>query len=819
MRLEATLSSRIYCRVWFDRLLERIQNHPGPVILEGGEAYGAPFLLDALGERQKLAWMQISPVDAKDGIALGNVLADAINSSLHATLLPHALPFTFGMELLKSQLPHIGPLYLACSNANYNTLFQNALLSLHGDNLKIVLDVDEVIDVPEGALYLNRSEIRLTETEARVLAGVLEQSQTEMLLAASRGAYYTFLTSLHRIKGEPDPLLPSPTGSLVPADRERLVSPDALLDTLMQLKRYVEALDLAVMKFPGRVPEVLKEAGPVYQDKGLIGRLYLLLQSLEPAHQDNEEVLEWLFVGAAGRGEYRDMVPRVEDFLAKHEAPELRARYAATLHDSDRQLAEIQRAAAQHSSPLSLFQLGRLHPDPAEGVSVLTESVRVAEEHGRPYDIARNAGALAQRLLHVGSFEQASIWAEWALRVFDQNQLKDGSRRLHLLNIWAYSRLLIGETVGLDVMLRDTEKALANTGLGLVELFRSTLAELELSRGNLVKAERLALDNLMHSPRRLLGSHAVTAVRVLLEQGEVKRALLEGKRAFELTAGEADDFALPAALALGMAQSFEQPEKARSHLVRVMDAKNLAYEYRAMAALHLLLPLGGNDAAVPDDQITVLKTIPLGGLKLLSGPEQVFSNVWQELLGTNLPLHISVLGTPQVTLHGQPIKLQHRQLEILTLLALSPKGLSLEALHTALYEDVQASIDGLKVLVTRLRKAVPIGTQPYRISTPFYLDARACEEHLDEGKVRAALGLYRGAVFPESDAPGILEARGWLEERIRQAALNSGDVEVLYAFGGILKNDLEVWEAALASLPRGDPRVPLVRAHLENAYR
>lgn len=306
---------------------------------------------------------------------------------------------------------------------------------------------------------------------------------------------------------------------------------------------------------------------------------------------------------------------------------------------------------------------------------------------------------------------------------------------------------------------------------------------------------------------------------MLLEKGDVKRALSEGKRAFELTAGEADDFALPAALALGMAQSFDQPEKARPHLVRVMDAKNLAYEYRAMAALHLLSPLGDNDAAVPDEQLTVLKTIPLGGLMLLSGPEHVFSNVWQELLGKNLPLHISVMGTPGVTLHGQAVKLPHRQLEILTLLALSSEGLSLEALHTALYDDVHASVDGLKVAVTMLRKAIPIGTQPYRVATPFHLDARTCEEHLDAGRVRAALGLYRGAVFPESDAPGILEARGWLEERIRQAALSSGDVEVLYALGGILKNDLEVWEAALMSLPEGDPRVPLVRARLETVYR
>lgn len=387
-----------------------------------------------------------------------------------------------------------------------------------------------------------------------------------------------------------------------------------------------------------------------------MGRLYLLLRSLSEEHQDNEEVLAWLLLSAGSRGEHRELLPRVERFLASNEAPHLRLRYAATLHDAHEQLAQAQRAAAQEPSPLALFQLGRLHPEPSEGVAVLKKSVRVAEAYGRPYDVARNAGALAQRLLHMGSFRQASIWAEWALRFFDEHQLKDGDRRLRLLNIWAYSRLLIGEGVGLDAMLRVAERALTHTELGLADLFRSTLAELELARGNVAAAERLAAENLSRSPRRLLGVHAVTAVRVLLEKGKIKQALSEGRRAFELTAGEGDDYALPAVLALGMAQSYGESDS-NHYLVRVMDAPSLAYEYRAAAALYLLSPHNKKQVVVPKKHIDFLKTVPLGGLKVLSGPEHVFSGVWQGLLGTKLPLHIRVLGEPRVTLDAQPLEL------------------------------------------------------------------------------------------------------------------------------------------------------------------
>lgn len=711
-------------------------------------------------------------------------------------------------------MPQIGPLTIVCSNANYNLLFQNSLLTLHGGASKVILDLTIVGNVPPQALYLKRSELKLTLAEAREMAGMIDEDHLEVLYKAADGAYYTFLTGLCRIKGDPYPLVPTPTSSEVPGDRESLFAPEALLNTLLQLKRYVEALDLAVMQLPKRVPEVLKEAGPIYQEQGLMGRLYLLLRSLQVEHQDHEEVLAWLLVAANNQGEYRELLPRVEAFLAHHEAPHLRLRYAATLHDAREQFNEAQRAAAHDPSPLALFQLGRLHLDPAEGVAILTKSVRVAEAYGRPYDVARNAGALAQRLLHTGAFRQASIWAEWAVRFFDEHQLKDGDRRLRLLNIWAYSRLLIGEGVGLDTMLRVAQQALTHTELGLADLFRSTLAELELSRGNLVAAEKLAAANLAHSPRRLLGIYAVTAVRVLLEKGDVKQALLEGQRAFELTTGESDDFALPAALALGMAQSYEDPKSSIQNLVGVMDARQLAYEYRAAAALYLLSPKNQKRSLVPSEQIEFLKTVPLGGLKVLSGPEHVFAGVWQDLLGIKLPLRIEVLGEPRVNLELQPLELPPRSLEILTLLALHPKGLSLEQLHATLYQGEGSSLEALKVAISNLRKQVPVGTQPYRLTTPFYFDVSACESLLNEGKVRAALELYRGSVLAYSDAPGIREARGWLEARVRQASLCSDDAEVLISVGDTL-NDHEVWETALKMLPKGDPRAPLIRARLE----
>lgn len=149
------------------------------------------------------------------------------------------------------------------------------------------------------------------------------------------------------------------------------------------------------------------------------------------------------------------------------------------------------------------------------------------------------------------------------------------------------------------------------------------------------------------------------------------------------------------------------------------------------------------------------------------------------------------------------------------MLALHPGGLSLEVLHDLLRDEHASTPAGLNVSVSRLRQIVPISSQPYRLELPFQLDAQVCEQLIDESRLREALELYRGPLFYESDAPGIREARDWLEERIRQAALHAADAEVLCALGETLNDDVEVWEATLASLRRGDPRLPLVRARLK----
>ena len=237
--------------MWHQRLLARLHAHAGPILLEGGEEYGAPFLIEALSRSQRLAWLELTPTEAGDFVATGNRLADAVNRALEANFLPHALPYLYSIEVLKKRLPLIGPLTIACTNADYAPLFRDSLLELTGVGARIILVTSGSAPAfPEG-LHLRRDELALTPDEAELLAGnLLSESEQRTLWRSSGGAYLSFKTSVCRLRGTPLPEVPSPQGGLTVPGDAALVSPTVLLGVLQKLGRHVEALELAAMSAP-----------------------------------------------------------------------------------------------------------------------------------------------------------------------------------------------------------------------------------------------------------------------------------------------------------------------------------------------------------------------------------------------------------------------------------------------------------------------------------------------------------------------------------------------------------------------------------------
>jgi hypothetical protein len=189
---------------------------------------------------------------------------------------------------------------------------------------------------------------------------------------------------------------------------------------------------------------------------------------------------------------------------------------------------------------------------------------------------------------------------------------------------------------------------------------------------------------------------------------------------------------------------------------------------------------------------------------------------------------LSVLGTDTGMLEvgGRRVELSERHAEILTLLAAHPKGLSAESLAAAVYES--GNVDSLRAEMVRLRKVleavdptlVPT-SRPYRLPRAVELDAHRVLGFLDRGAHKVALGGYPGPVLPSSTAPGIVQLRDEVRERLREALLEDASADTLLAYARTdeASYDVEIWRAVLQLLPVKSPKRASVISRLERIER
>ena len=186
---------------------------------------------------------------------------------------------------------------------------------------------------------------------------------------------------------------------------------------------------------------------------------------------------------------------------------------------------------------------------------------------------------------------------------------------------------------------------------------------------------------------------------------------------------------------------------------------------------------------------------------------------------------LQLLGRDQalLSLEGRTVVLSARHSEILALLSTRPDGLSAEELSLLLYPGDGSAIT-LRAEMVRLRKvlqqlspdAVP-GSRPYRLPVDMVPDCGQVLSCLQRGAHRIALEIYRGAVLPRSEAPGIVELRNKVSLLLREAVLTDGSAETLLKYAELpeARDDVGVRRAALRLLPARSPKRAAVVADLE----
>ncbi len=186
---------------------------------------------------------------------------------------------------------------------------------------------------------------------------------------------------------------------------------------------------------------------------------------------------------------------------------------------------------------------------------------------------------------------------------------------------------------------------------------------------------------------------------------------------------------------------------------------------------------------------------------------------------------LQLLGRDQalLSIEGKTVVLSARHSEILALLSSHPEGLSAEELSVLLYPG-DGSTMTLRAEMVRLRKvlqqlnpaAVP-ESRPYKLTMDLVPDSGQVLNCLQRGAHRIALEIYRGAVLPKSEAPGIIDLRDRVSSLMREAVLTDGSAETLLRYAELpeARDDVGVRRAALKLLPARSPKRAAVVADLE----
>lgn len=809
--------------VWLTRLLETVAGSERPVVLLGGEPYGVPFVIDALRDRERLAWLSLPARVRDDPVGQGNALAGALDQLTGESLFPHALPYRAHLQLLRQYRHDLQPLWIAVSNAGVAPLFAASLLELVEYGYRVLLAFEAglapEVDGLGGCLVFGPEALCVTRPEADlVVPAGLGRERTDQLYAESAGRFTVLARLANEAAQLPHMPVPSPVGPMLPRSGGEAVDVPLAVLALKREGRSLEALELAVRAAPDVVEELLRAAGPAYQDEGALPRLHLLLSSLPQPYRSLERTLEWRLVAAVAAKDWQSVAAEVDAYLEGSAAPDLRARRAGLLTQG-RGFGLAEAAAGSRRTPLTLWQYGRLHPDRRRGAVLLKDSVRLAEESGTPYDVARNAGGLAMHLIELGQFRRGASWAQYALQVFDQNGLRDGARRLRIFNELAVARILTGDLAGLRRTLEDAQASIEGSLPDMASAYRSTLAWFEQASGRPEAALDLMRATYDASPRATKTRFAYQLVRCLGEFDRGAEAVKVAEEAMEL-AGDASSYARSLGLlARGIARVLTGQTDAAIDLLYVLVARDLTADQRLTASLYYLLAEPDGWHRVPAEVAELLTSLHPVALRVLSGPAAAFQRVWDLFAPVRAELRLEFLGRVVCRMGGLEVALTPRLAEIALALALHPGGLTREQLTAFLAPAGGGglSASGMRATLTRLRGLLPVSGAPYRFTVGYAADILDARRHLEENRVRDAITLLRGPLLPESEAYGVEEQRWVLEEELRQAALAAADPDALFDLADRLGDDPELWSATVAALPPADPRRALARARLRRA--
>ena len=811
--------------MWPQRLHAKIRRQSGHVILWGPPEFGAQVVINGLVVRNApIVRLSLPSVADTSGVLYGNLLSDAVDEAFGFRLFGYGMPFKYGLSILSAQAHFLGKFVIAASG--HSDVPEEVVAPLMAMDAQRVRCIVATHSIPRPSIVGNANvytteELALTSPEALAVGrDLIKPSEITSLWEAASGAYLSFVSSVNRKSESPPYHLVSNPASVPESAAPHVVS------LFVRQGRWIEALGVAVHHDERQSIELFRQSAQLLLEQGLHDVLW---QRIEPVPQESfevdDEVYFLYFSVAMAVNQHKNLSKRVREYLEHRDAPDLRARWAVAFptRNSLKEATKAFQSKRNVNTVRALAFVKTLANQTHEAVGLLREAMEMAMVS----DDQRQVSVLALDVSHAetfgGHYVSAKRWAQWGLDRMMKRQVGDELLRLSLVNQVGYLALLTDEIGVAEEKLDSVVLSDELLGVPMMEALFSTQGDVAFVKGNIVKAleyYQVYYENLGIASA---GFGALDVVKAFARVEDVERAAKVFREAEAVLGSGTSDGSTIGALAIARGHILlcegRVSEGIECYLHVVNDGPTEASPFlrsQAVISAACAYVRQGNTtraASFLEHHRAEWEELGLSGWLLFTILPTEAMKLRNLIMGEALGGDLRFLGQRKMFIGGLPRRISLRNAELAALLAMRPDGYRTEELLLDLYGD--AGKEGnLKALISRLRKSLPILAQPYRLEDSVASDVAQLERLLAAGDLAQALELYKGPLLPESEAPGIVNARERIDEGLRQAVMASGEPELTIRLARKFPDDLELWETAKDVTPKDDPAYPLIQARV-----
>jgi len=813
---------------WSRRVRSELGAYSGVVAFLASDNLGVEFVIGGSATSTRpLVWVGFDDRDEGDEVSQGAKLAEAFERAVGGAVIGYGLSLRNVLQRIVVTHSLLGPITLCLSGVRDWRLPLSELRELSRLGTKVWLHFRSTQawgdGNSDGVYTVGADRFLVTPREcAEIVTGSVTQPiRNKHSTVTSEAVPLIDLLRSALTPQEADMVLvPRPGGAaLLGRDCDVPVEPERFVEALMSRGRAIDAFEV-LMRSSSNFPDtIVNAAGREYSERGLFRRLWRVL-SETPAtiRASSDALMRWYFAAATAENEHEGVRDEVNRYLMANESPELRALFAAAFPGPEF-LEEAERALSSARTPttLRIMAFAEILQGSAENaVDHLQRALRMSERLGDSSMVVASATDLSDYWSREGRYREAVAWSEWAVDWYWRSGCRDELRLAVARALARFNHLLLSDDVE-SLGARD-DLDLAQVGIPTSEAVLTTAAEVAFVRGDFEFAEEVLRVALERSQLSLYPGFAVALVHVLRHNSQGDEGLQIANRAYAITK---QTLGVPKALGLlsiGVALLDPAPDQARIHLEKALDELYRAHEAPRLAQCAIALALACTFVGDPDGAKRALKRGKRGlaelggtGWLLLGGHDLAVQDLRHLFNNEARDIELQFLGDRVVLKNGTRQEIGLRQCEVLVALALSPKGVTADQLGLRVYGEA-AVLPTIKAIVSRLRQSVDVSSRPYRLSGGVGADFIDVPHLVAAGRLREAVGLYKGPLLPGSDAPIVVETREHLEELLRSAVLDAGDVNCMLKLSDALNGDAELLDGVLSRLPPVDPRAPVVRA-------